>query len=506
MHELAGQSWGDYAILAELGRDDLGVTYRARDVSSSRDVRLWILHASITRNNPSLERRLRAALDKLKDIHHPNVATVLGMEWADEQLGIISEHVPGPTLRSVLSERGSLPAWRAAEIARDLALALDAVHSQGIEQIDVRPTNVVLAESGRAVLTDLGLGHLVRSLTPQSSPHSSTRLPAYVSPEVAQGESCGVCSDIYALGITLFEMLAGNPPFQGTDTEVLLAHQNIAPLPPSQLARRVPEALDAVVGKMLAKEPSMRHQSGKEAAAELARLVRARKPRVSLPSQLRVPAGLIVALVALAAVAWWAIAALGAARPAERIVAPGGNAGIMGTYEVSLPRKVRPNEAVAVRLTIHLPERVSYEDLPLMPPSNVSAKAPGALMGTLPLCQQLWASLESPGLDVLGASTLRRTVRESGAEWVWSVCCRPESVGPQSAVIRIYARSEEQGAPTEVLLKEIPFSLDASAGSGLLVSAELGIAVIGAIMVGVIILLIATWKRSQVPNADLRGG
>ena len=215
--------------------------------------------------------RFRREAQAVARLNHPGVVSVYDTGSDDGVHYIVMEYVPGRTLAQVLEQEGRLQPERAAEIARSVAQALAFAHSAGIIHRDVKPGNIMLGSSGGVKVMDFGIA---RALSSQTLTQTATVLgtASYLSPEQAQGEALDARSDIYSLGVVLYEMLTGRPPFSG-DTPVAVAYKHVRedPVLPSTLAPEVTPDLEAIVMKAMAKNAANRYATSQEMAEDLDR-------------------------------------------------------------------------------------------------------------------------------------------------------------------------------------------------------------------------------------------
>lgn len=258
-----------YRILDELGHGGMGVVYRARDIRLERLVALKFLSAPLgetetARHRFIQEARAASALD------HPNICTIYGIEDSDDgHLFIAMAYYDGETLRTRL-ERGVLNVKEAAEILLQLCQGLAKAHEHGIVHRDVKPGNVMLTRDGGVKLLDFGLALLSESVR-TTLPGSSIGTPAYMSPEQFRGENCDARTDIWSLGVVLYEMLTGQLPFRRGAQGMMYAVMTDEPRRPSSYWSAIPQALDDVVLRALEKNPARRYQTVRDFAADLRR-------------------------------------------------------------------------------------------------------------------------------------------------------------------------------------------------------------------------------------------
>ncbi len=272
MADLVGKTLGKYQVTERLGRGGMAEVYRGRHPRLGRDVAIKVLHAHLAEGSGFLARFEREA-KAVAALHHPNIVQVYDFDVEDGAFYMVMEYVGGGTLKARLDELAArhdhLPMPDVLRILGELAQALDYAHAHGVLHRDVKPSNVLLDPSGRAVLTDFGIAHLV------GGAHYTTTgtlmgTPAYMSPEQCRGAEITPASDIYALGVILYELVTGRVPFSA-DTPLGIAHKQIhEPLPaPRSFRPDLPAVLETVIGKTLAKKPAERYQT----AAALARAV-----------------------------------------------------------------------------------------------------------------------------------------------------------------------------------------------------------------------------------------
>jgi serine/threonine protein kinase len=295
---------GPYRLLREVGSGGMGVVYEAEDTRLGRRVAIKFLPPEYNRDRKANGRFLREAR-AASALDHPNLCTVYDVGEYEDRLYIVLAFYEGESLRERL-RRGPLPIMEAREVAIQIARGLVRAHEAGIIHRDIKPANVMLTRRGEVKILDFGvakLGGEEASLTPTGG---SWGTPAYMSPEQARGEPVDGRADIWALGVVLYEMLAGRRPFGGEGVqEVLCAILTREPGPLERLRPDVPSELARVVERALAKVPAERYAS---AADFLADLESGRAPKVPASfHRLRRSRGLLaisVAVVVLVLLAW----------------------------------------------------------------------------------------------------------------------------------------------------------------------------------------------------------
>jgi len=246
----------------------MGHVYLARDRSLSREVALKVLddrHAE----NPDFVERFRREAEAAASLSHPNMITVYDAGEDDETPYIAMEYVPGGTLKNKLQARGALPPRVAAGVTLEVANALAAAHEKGIVHRDIKPENVLVTDQGHAKVGDFGIA---RAATATAITETDLILGSvrYLSPEQAKGEKVGPPSDLYSLGVVLYEMLTGRVPFdEENPIATAMKHVNEEPASLRELDPTIPKALEAITLKLLKKDPEQRYQSATELAEDL---------------------------------------------------------------------------------------------------------------------------------------------------------------------------------------------------------------------------------------------
>jgi hypothetical protein len=265
---------GKYEILEEIGRGGFAVVYRARDTELDRQVALKLLHPYWT-NDPGFAARFRREARTAARLRHPHVVTVHEAGEAKGQLYIAMEYLPGRTLRELLEAEGALPLEQALPIIEQVARALDYAHRQDVVHRDVKPGNIVVEETEQGVqatLMDFGLVKAMSGSSVLTSQGTLLGSPEYMAPEQADPERAseiGPATDRYALGIVAYQMLTGRVPFPGNTPATLNAHAHKPVPPPRSFRPEIPQPVEAVLIKMLAKIPAERFASASSFVARL---------------------------------------------------------------------------------------------------------------------------------------------------------------------------------------------------------------------------------------------
>jgi serine/threonine-protein kinase len=262
---------GRYEIVEHLARGGMAEVYVAHDRLLDRRVALKVLFPEFASDRSFVERFRREARSAAA-LNHPNVVSVYDTGDEDGSYFIVMEYVEGRTLRDIIRSEGPLLPQRAADIGADIAAALAFAHRNGVIHRDVKPGNVLIDRGGHVKVTDFGIaraGDMQENLTQTGAVMGTA---TYFSPEQAQGAAIDPRSDVYSLGVVLYEMVTGRPPFSG-DSPVAIAYQHVRETAPaaSTVNPDVPPDLEACIRKALAKNPANRYQSAEELRADLTR-------------------------------------------------------------------------------------------------------------------------------------------------------------------------------------------------------------------------------------------
>ena len=288
-----------------LGEGGFAAVFRVRDKSQDRDVAVKVLDLGLTPSPGLAERFVREARTS-GQLEHPHIVPIYKVGgYKNEVLYIVMRCVDGPSVRQLLERDQRLSVVDAARIARQVADALGYAHGRGIVHRDVKPDNVLLDGSGHVLVTDFGIAKAAQeaSVSQLTTEGMVVGTPHYMSPEQATGERVDGRSDIYALGVVLYQMLAGTPPFEGESAQsVLMKQATVDPVPIRQLRGEVPAALAAVIARMLAKDPADRYQTAEDVSRALVDALPG-AARDGLHTRRGLAAGVVRALVALGALA-----------------------------------------------------------------------------------------------------------------------------------------------------------------------------------------------------------
>jgi len=262
---------GRYELQRKIARGGMADVFLSRDLLLDRPVALKVLFPEYA-TDPSFVQRFRREAQSAARLNHPNVVSVY--DWGQEgpTYFIVMEYVEGHSLAEVLREEGPLRPDPAASIAADVADALAFAHDHGVVHRDVKPGNVLLTSTGHVKVADFGIARAVSTVENLTQTGTVMGTATYFSPEQARGDAVDPRSDVYSLGIVLYEMLTGTPPFSG-DNPVSVAYKHVQelPTPPRRLRPDIPVGLEAIVLKAINKNPANRYASAGELRADLRR-------------------------------------------------------------------------------------------------------------------------------------------------------------------------------------------------------------------------------------------
>ncbi|MGQ0604977.1 MAG: serine/threonine-protein kinase, partial [Anaerolineales bacterium] len=281
MPDWLGRMFGPYRILERIGSGGMGTVYKAYQTGPDRLVAIKVLPDQQA-HDPVFLRRFQLEVQLISQLEHRAIVPVYDAGFYNEQPYLAMRYLCAGTVGDLLL-RGPLSLPDAARILTDVASALDYAHARGIIHRDIKPNNVLVDRDGHAYLTDFGLAKAMELTGNVTRSGEMLGTPAYMAPEQTLGRPVTVQSDVYSLGVMAYEMVAGRPPYSA-ETPIATALMHVqTPLPALRLARpSLPEPIEAVLQKALAKEPAERYQTAGELAQAFAVVVNGSAPSQAL--------------------------------------------------------------------------------------------------------------------------------------------------------------------------------------------------------------------------------
>ncbi|MFY9574987.1 MAG: protein kinase [Blastocatellia bacterium] len=265
---MIGSVVGNYRIIDKIGEGGMGAVFKGVDLMLEREVAIKMLRPELARQ-PNVVERFRVEAVTLAKLNHPNVATLHSFFRQGEDFFMVMEFVRGETLDEVIRQRGAMPCDQAVELFCHALEGIDHAHKMGIVHRDIKPANMMLTDTGSIKVMDFGIARVLGSDRMTKTGHLVGTVE-YMSPEQVRGEETDARSDIYSLGILLYEMLTGRVPFNSTSEYDLMRSQiEDAPPPPRSFAPHLPLAVEQPIMRALAKKREARFQSASEFRAML---------------------------------------------------------------------------------------------------------------------------------------------------------------------------------------------------------------------------------------------
>jgi serine/threonine protein kinase len=260
-----------YQLLEELGSGGMAEVFRARDLMLDRYVAIKILRKDFS-GNLDFQNHFRQEARAAANLSHPNIVTVHDFGFAEDLLFIVMEYIPGKDLKQLLRQRGRYSIEDGIPLMIQACAGIGYAHRAGLVHCDIKPHNMLVSPDGRLKVTDFGIARALATITPGERTDVVWGSPLYFSPEQAQGEAPSPASDVYSLGVVLYEVLSGTPPFTATTPDELARlHVSARPIPIREYIPDIPTALEEIVMKVLSKEPAARYRTADQLGRVLQR-------------------------------------------------------------------------------------------------------------------------------------------------------------------------------------------------------------------------------------------
>jgi len=250
-----------YQLDRSLGAGGMSVVYLARDLMLERTVAIKVLREDYS-SNLEFRERFRQEAKAAANLSHPNIVTVHDFGLDAGRLFIVMEYIPGTDLKTILRRKGRFTVEEAIPLIIQACAGIGYAHRAGLVHCDVKPQNLLVTPDQRLKITDFGIARALASIQPDEKMDVVWGSPQYFSPEQAKGEAPSPSSDVYALGVILYEMITGQLPFIAKNaTELAQLHREALPIPPRQINPAIPLPLEQILLKILSKEPTARYRT-----------------------------------------------------------------------------------------------------------------------------------------------------------------------------------------------------------------------------------------------------
>src|SRR5258706_6877680 len=274
-----------YQLLEQLGSGGMAEVFRARDLMLDRYVAIKILRKDFAAS-PEFQTHYRQEARAAANLSHPNIVTVHDFGFTDDLLFIVMEYIPGRDLKQLLRERGRFSIEQGIPLIIQACAGIGYAHRAGLVHCDIKPHNMLVSPDGRLKVTDFGIARALAPIAPGERTDVVWGSPLYFAPEQAQGEAPSPASDVYSLGVVLYEVLSGTPPFTAsTADELARLHVSARPIPIREYIPDIPSALEEIVMKVLSKEPAARYRT----ADQLGRVLQKFGTQANVPAHAPIP-------------------------------------------------------------------------------------------------------------------------------------------------------------------------------------------------------------------------
>ncbi|MEK6754418.1 MAG: protein kinase [Chloroflexota bacterium] len=250
-----------YQLLEKLGSGGMADVYRSRDLMLDRYVAIKVLRKDFS-SNAEFQNQFRLEARAAANLSHPNIVTVHDFGFADNLLYIVMEYIPGKDLKQLIRDLGRFSVQDGIPLLTQACAGIGYAHRAGLVHCDVKPHNMLVSKDGRLKVTDFGIARALASIATTERTDVVWGSPLYFAPEQAAGEPPSPASDVYSLGVVMYELLCGTPPFTAsTADELARLHISARPIPIREYIPDIPSALEEIINKVLSKEPAARYRT-----------------------------------------------------------------------------------------------------------------------------------------------------------------------------------------------------------------------------------------------------
>ena len=277
-----------YQLEKKLDTGGMATVYLAKDLTLERSVAIKILRSDYSKD-PAFRERFRQEAKAAANLSHSNIVTIHDFGLDDDRLFIIMEYVPGSTLKDLIDKHGRLTVEDSIALIVQACAGIGYAHRAGLVHCDIKPQNILVSHDNRVKVTDFGIARALASINPEERSEVVWGSPQYFSPEQAAGKPPSPASDVYGLGVILYEMLTGQLPFTAqSSVELAKLHREAPPKPPKQINPSISPDLDHIILKVLSKEPSARYRTADQLGRVLITFVEKPVPTQTVQSSVSI--------------------------------------------------------------------------------------------------------------------------------------------------------------------------------------------------------------------------